>query len=104
MDRVGGQVGKLRSATASFTIPFCFFAQKQAEVIKDNDNFKLVLNLTAPCPSLLEMFSDVDAIDAEEMANTKQLTFVLRNQETVSLLVSKDELKVRFQANSASAL
>jgi len=38
------------------------------------------------------------------MTNAKQMTFVLRNQETVSLLVSKDDAKLRFQANSASAL
>jgi len=33
------------------------------------------------------------------MTNTKQVTLVLRNEETVSILVSKDDLKVRFQAN-----
>ena len=38
------------------------------------------------------------------MTNPKQMTFVLRNQETVSVLISKDDLKVRFQANVASAL
>ena len=38
------------------------------------------------------------------MSNTKQVTFILRNQETVSVLVSKDDLKVRFQANVASAI
>ena len=35
----------------------------------------------------------------QEMTNTKQVTLVLRNEETVSILVSKDDLKVRFQAN-----
>jgi len=35
----------------------------------------------------------------QEMNNTKQVTLVLRNEETVSILVSKDDLKVRFQAN-----
>ena len=58
-----------------------------------------MLNLTGPCPSLLDLFSDVDQVEQSEMVNTKPLTFVLRNRETVSLLVSKDDLKVRFQAN-----
>lgn len=66
MERVGGQGGKLRSATASFTIPFSFFALRQPEVVKDNDNFKLVLNLTGPCPSLLDLFNDVDQTEGDE--------------------------------------
>ena len=75
-------------------------------MIKDNDNFKLVLSLDGPCPSLLELFSDVELTmpEAGQLTNTKQVTFILRNQETVSLLVSKDDLKVRFQANVASAI
>ena len=59
MDRVGGQVGKLRSATCTFCIPFSFFVQLLPDVIKDNDNFKLVLNLGGPCPSLFSLFKDV---------------------------------------------
>lgn len=76
------------------------------ELIKDNDNFKLVLGLDGPCPSLLQLFSDVELImpDQGQLTNTKQVTFILRNQETVSLLVSKDDLKIRFQANVASAI
>ena len=71
------------------------------DLIKDNDNFKLVLSLDSPCPSLLELFSDVELQTPElgEITNTKQVTFILRNEENVSVLVSKDDLKVRFQAN-----
>ena len=67
-------------------------------MIKDNDNFKLVLALDGPCPSLLQLFSDVELMVSEQaqMTNPKQVTFVLRNQETISLLVSKDDLKLRF--------
>ena len=96
MERQGGQGGKLRTAATSFKIPFSFFAQMQPEVVKDNDNFKLVLQLTGPCPSLLELFRDVQRTEEVEMTNPKQMTFVLRNQETVSVLISKDDLKVRL--------
>lgn len=61
MDRVGGQGGKLRSATSFFAIPFGFFAQSLPDVIKDNDNYKLVLNLSGPCPSLLQLLKDVES-------------------------------------------
>ena len=98
MDRVGGQGGRLRSATTSFTLPFPFFANFLPELIKDNDNFKLVLVLSGPCPSLLQLFSDVELSmpDQDPLTNTKQVTFILHNHETVSVLVSKDDLKVRF--------
>lgn len=86
----------MRSATTSFTLPFNFFVQLHPEVIKDNDNFKLVLSLSDGCPSLLILFGDVTATDNSQLANTKQVTFILRNQETVSILVSKDDLKLRF--------
>ena len=77
------------------------------EVVKDNDSFKLVLSLDKPCPSLLLLFSDVEVINTEEdqeMENTKQVSFLLRNKEVVSVLVSKDDMKVRIQANTASAI
>ena len=106
VERVGGQGGRLRTASTSFDIPFSFFVNFHPELIKDNDNFKLVLGLDGPCPSLLQLFSDVELImpDQGQLTNTKQVTFILRNQETVSLLVSKDDLKIRFQANVASAI
>ena len=40
----------------------------------------------------------------EPLTNTKQVTLELRSGLTVSVLVSKDDLKIRFQSNSASAL
>ena len=66
VERVGGQGGKLRSAATSFTLPFPFFVNFIPEVIKDNDNFKLVLSLDAPCPSLLELFNDVELAQTDE--------------------------------------
>ena len=79
MERVGGQGGKLRSATASFCLPFSFFTQLLPEVIKDNDKFKLVLSLDAPCPSLLLLYSDVSATTEEaQLSNSKQVSFLMR--------------------------
>ena len=50
------------------------------------------------------MFGDISTTDNSQLANAKQVSFILRNMETVSLLISKDDLKIRFQANSASAM
>ena len=53
------------------------------------------------------LFSDIEVLNAgeeDEMENTKQVSFLLRNKEIVSVLVSKDDMKVRIQANSASAI
>lgn len=91
--------GALRSATASCKLSFPFFCQLLPEVKKDNDTFKLLFLLDKPAPSLLELFKDV--VDgqpeiAAELDNPKQVTFECRNKVTVSVLVSKDDMKIRF--------
>ena len=97
----------MRSATASCKLTLPFYCQLLPEVQKGNDTFKLLFLLDTPAPSLLDLFKDV--VDgqpelASELTNTKQVTFEMRNKCPVSILVSKDDLKLRFQSTSASAL
>lgn len=82
MERLGGQGGRLRSATTAFDIALPFFMEVHPEVIKDNDSFKVVLQLSHACPSLLDLFRDVVQACpdvANMLTNAKQLSFVLRN-------------------------
>ena len=62
--------------------------------------------LDKAAPSLLDLYSDVveSREIGEPLTNTKQVTFELRSGHTVSVLVSKDDMKIRFQSNNPSAL
>ena len=48
----------------------------------------------------------IDNLGDMQMApeNTKQISFQLRTEQTVSLLCSKDSLKIKLQSNDSSAL
>ena len=106
-DRQGGLQGALRSTSTFFILPFAFFANILPEVDLENKQFDIKFGLDKPCVSLLDLFSDL-INDLEEMQvapeNPKQITFQLRNEQTVTMCVSKDSLKIKFQSNCASAL
>lgn len=65
---------------------------------KDANDFKLNLVLNKPTSSAVSLFEDVvESLQAREMCtNKKQISFVYHNQTPVSLLVSKDDLKIRI--------
>ena len=70
-----------------------------SEVIKDNDTYKLMFLLDKAAPSLYDLFKDIVDLRPEiedELLNPKQITFELRNRITVSILISKDDVKIRF--------
>ena len=87
-------------------LPLTFFCSILDDVEKENAAAKLLILLDKPALSLLDLFHDL--VESREMGepltNTKQVTIATRSGHTVSVLVSKDDLKIRFQSNDASAL
>lgn len=70
------------------------------------EGFKLNLVLNRATPSVLSLFEDaVESLNARQFCqNKKQLTFTYHNQTPVSLLISKDDLKIRLQSATLSSL
>jgi len=60
------------------------------------------LILNQPCPSLSSIFEDViDNQGARQFCqNKKQIGFLTHTQEGITMLISKDDLKIRIQSNS----
>ena len=57
-------------------------------------------------PSINSLFEDViESLQArEQCTNKKQITFIYHNQTPVSILISKDDLKVRLQSPDFSSI
>ena len=89
--------GTMRTAATSFELPFNFFCNLMPETIKDNDNAKVILQVDRPVPSLLRCFKDLIEPSgfSEMLTDKRKLSFQLHNGQPVSLLVAKDDLKIR---------
>ena len=73
----------------------------------DNNQYSVKFSLDKDCISLLQLFQDAIQASGEiqlSPENPSQLTFQLRNMETVTVCTSEDNLRIMVQSNSASAL
>eukprot|EP00347_Sterkiella_histriomuscorum_P008020 403346677 len=93
--------GTLRTSMTEVNLPLQFFVQIGAQgASKEASDFKLNLVLNKPTSSAVSLFEDVvESLQARELCtNKKQITFLYHNIVPVSLLVSKDDLKIRIQS------
>lgn len=100
------QTGTLRSAAISAKLGFPFFTQILPDIVRENDSAKVMISLDKQAPSLLSVFRDV--IESQHLTNrlqnTRMLTFLLHNHAPVSILVSKDDVRIRFQSTDFASL
>lgn len=68
--------------------------------MKSEVDFKVNFILNKAAPSVLSLFEEViESLQAREVSsNKKQMTFVYHNQVPVSVLISKDDVKIRIQS------
>ena len=107
--KIGGeQQNSLRTALNDVSLPLAFFVQiaPSQQIPKDQNDFKINLVLTKNAPSAVSLFEDVvECLQARELCtNKKQMFFHYHNQQSVSFLISKDDLKVRIQSTHFSSL
>ncbi|TNV72525.1 hypothetical protein FGO68_gene9026 [Halteria grandinella] len=99
----------MRTQIAEVVLPVAFFLQinagNQAEVREGDVKLNLVLNKAIP--SLPSLFEDaIESLQARDIANQnkKQLTFTYHNQTPVTLIISKDDTKLRLQSPDFASL
>lgn len=104
----GSQNGGLqRTAVASIKLPLAFFLQilpaHQASGQPPENASKINLILNKSAPSVLSLFEDVvESLGAREICqNRKQITFTYHTGAPITLIVSKDDMKVRVQGYTA---
>lgn len=89
-------------------LPLAFFVQIAPPQMapKDPNDMKINLILTKTAPSAVSLFEDVvECLQARDLCtNKKQMCFIYHNKQIVSLLVSKDDLKIRIQSQNFSSL
>lgn len=73
---------------------------------KESSDVKINLILNKKAPSAVSLFEDViESLQARELCtNKKQVSFIYHNQMPVSLLISKDDIKIRLQSPEFNAI
>lgn len=90
--------GTLRSAAQVIQIPFNHQVMMNPEIEKGNEKFKIQISLDKQAPGLPSLFPEITAsLQGEELTKCRrQLTLRNHSGELISMLTSKDEMKIRL--------